>query len=176
MSGPGPPHAPRTRGVLGGQAHSPCAVLSVGNPRRGDGPHRTGLCHACVRHACVKGTPQTRNLFIKNCVLILTRLNFSHLQSPLHLMRLSSSTLMPLSASAVVCPTSSTSTKRSPSRAFFIRGNKKKVTWDLGQDQVTREGRAWGSRRFGPETAEHSVWSLTNHPQEMGKHVGRAFK
>ena len=55
------------------------------------------------------------NLFIKNCVLILTCGNFSQLQSPLHLMqyahrevfshcskqRLKLSILMPFSASAV---------------------------------------------------------------------------
>ena len=31
------------------------------------------------------GTPQEWNLFIKNCALILTCLNFSHLQSTLYL-------------------------------------------------------------------------------------------
>ena len=31
--------------------------------------------------------PKTRNLFMKNCVFILTCLNFSHLQSTLHLMQ-----------------------------------------------------------------------------------------
>ena len=32
-------------------------------------------------------TPKTWNLFIKNCVFILTYLNFSHLQTTLHLMK-----------------------------------------------------------------------------------------
>ena len=31
--------------------------------------------------------PKTQNLFIKTCVFILTCLNFSHLQSTLHLMQ-----------------------------------------------------------------------------------------
>ena len=36
----------------------------------------------------VRGRTQTPwNLFIKNCVFILTRLNLSHLQSTLHLMQ-----------------------------------------------------------------------------------------
>ena len=65
--------------------------------------------------------PQTRNLFIKNCVFILICLNFSHLQSTLHLVNtpiktffhcskqfFNSFTLMPFSASAVLCYTSST--------------------------------------------------------------------
>ena len=41
----------------------------------------------CVRHKVWEGTPQTRNLFIKVCVFILTRLNFSHYQSTLHLIQ-----------------------------------------------------------------------------------------
>ena len=34
-----------------------------------------------------KGRLKTQNLFIKSCVFILTGLNFSHLQSTLHLMQ-----------------------------------------------------------------------------------------
>ena len=37
--------------------------------------------------------------------------------------------LMPFSASAVFCFTSSTSAKCFPLRTFFIWGNKKKVAW-----------------------------------------------
>ena len=64
-----------------------------------------------------RGNPKTQNLFIKNCVFILTLLNFSHLQSTLHLMQytyqdffhcskqfLNSSILMHFSASAIVSP------------------------------------------------------------------------
>ena len=35
----------------------------------------------------MRGTPKNRNLFIKNCVFILTPLNFSHLQSTFHFMQ-----------------------------------------------------------------------------------------
>ena len=34
---------------------------------------------------CMRGDPKKLNLFIKNCVFILTYLNFCHLQSTLHL-------------------------------------------------------------------------------------------
>ena len=42
---------------------------------------------------------------------------------------LNSSILMPFSASAVFCFTSSTSAKHFPLRTFFIQANKKIVTW-----------------------------------------------
>ena len=92
----------------------------------------------------------------KNCVFILTCLNFSHLQSTLHLMQytyrdtffhcskqfLNSSILIPFSASAVFCFTSTTLAKHFPLRTFFIQGNKKCCS---GQDQVNREGEECGS-------------------------------
>ena len=75
-------------------------------------------------------------------MFILTCLNFSHLQSILHLMQytygdffhcskqfLNSSVLMPLSASVVFGFISSTSAKCFPLRTFFNQGNKKKVNW-----------------------------------------------
>ena len=43
----------------------------------------------------MRGTPQ-KNLFIKNIVFIPTCLNFSHLQSTLHLMRYTYQDLFPL--------------------------------------------------------------------------------
>ena len=68
------------------------------------------------------GSPKPQNLFIKSCVFILTCLNFSHLQSTLHLMQytyldvfshcskqfLNSMILMPFSAPAVFRFTSCT--------------------------------------------------------------------
>ena len=38
-------------------------------------------------HILQEGIPKHWNLFIKNCVFVLTCLNFSHLQSTLHLMQ-----------------------------------------------------------------------------------------
>ena len=81
---------------------------------------------------------KTWSLLIKNCVFILTCLNFNHLQSTLHLMKysyrdffallktvLNLSILMPFSASAVFCFTYSTSVKYFPLRTFLIQKNKK---------------------------------------------------
>ena len=82
--------------------------------------------------------PKAWNLLVKNCVFILTCFNFSHLQSSLHLMQyiyrdvfstaqfLNLSILMPFSASAVFCFTSSTSAKHFPWRTFSSRETKKK--------------------------------------------------
>ena len=130
----------------------------------------SNTAHQCFRHqAIVVGDPKSRNLFIKYRVFILTCLNFSHLQSTLHLMQytyrdtffhcskqfLNSLILMPFSASVVFCFTSSTSATHFPSRTFFIWGNKKiHSRWD----PVNREGEAQGSCRFWSKTTEHSVW------------------
>ena len=87
--------------------------------------------------------PKNRNLFIKICVFILTRLNFSHLQSTLHLMQYShwdvfpllktvfKVTDMPFSASAIFCFTYSTLAVCFPLRTFFIQWNQqnKKAAW-----------------------------------------------
>ena len=89
---------------------------------------------------------------LKHCVFILTCLNFSHLQSALHLMQytyrdgfstaqfLSLSILMSFSASAVFCFTSSASVKCFFLRTFFLLGNKKKSC--SGPDPRNREGHA----------------------------------
>ena len=113
-----------------------------------------------------RGTPKTKNLFIKSCVFILTCLNVSHLQSsiwcstPTEMFLLLFKFLnlliwMPFSASIIFCFTSSTLGKRFPLRTFFIWGNKKML---LGQDQMNREGGALGSCNFWSKTAEYSVW------------------
>ena len=83
------------------------------------------------------GPPKTWNLFIKNCVCILTCLNFSHLQSTLCLMQytyqddfstahklLNMSILMPFSVSAVFSHLFHIS-KMFPFEYFFIQGNKR---------------------------------------------------
>ena len=73
---------------------------------------------------------------------LFSRLNFSDLHSTLHLMQYTYgdvffhcskqfwnlSILMPVSASAIFCFTSSTSAKLFFLRTFFIRGNKEKVS------------------------------------------------
>ena len=92
--------------------------------------------------ACVWGGRQKIpwNMFIKNCVFILTCLNFGHLQSTLHLMQyayrdvyflcseqfLNSSILTAFSASVIFCFTPSTLPKGLPLRTFFIQRNKQK--------------------------------------------------
>ena len=68
---------------------------------------------------------------------------------------LNSSILMPFSASAVFCFTSSTSAKHFPLRTLFSPGETTKILW--GQDQVNREGGAPGSCYFGSKTDEHSL-------------------
>ena len=126
-----------------------------------------------------EGDPQKWNLCIKSCVFILTCLNFSHLQSTVHLMQytswdvfssaqikfLNSLILMPLRTSAIFCFTPSTWAKHLSLRTFFYPGKQKKCCW--GWDQVNREGGTWGSCRFGAKTAEHSaMWAdaLVNYP------------
>ena len=111
-----------------------------------------------------EGTQKTQNLFIKNCVFILTYLYFSHLQRTLHLLQytyrdvfscskqfLNLLIWMPFSASDIFCFTSSTSTKHFPLRTFFQLGKQKQSR--SGQDRVNREGREQGSCRFWSNTA-----------------------
>ena len=87
--------------------------------------------------------PPKWNLCMKSCVFILTSLNsvtfeglsiwcdppvetfFSHCTKQF----LNLLILMPFSASAIFCFTSSTRTKHFPLRTFFIQGEKEKVTW-----------------------------------------------
>ena len=124
---------------------------------------------------CIKlqgGAHNPLEFIYKNCVFILTCLNFSHLQSsPFDATSLCnietffscSKQFLNLSLRCLlvllvffVCFTSSTSAKCFNLRTFFIKGNKK--TSHLGQDQVNRKGGVWGSCHFCSKTAEHSVW------------------
>ena len=127
--------------------------------------------------------PKTQNLFIKTCVFILTCLNFSHLQSTLHLMQytygdtffhcskqfLNSLVLMPFSAYAIFCITSSTSAKCFLLRTFFIQGNTQKS--HLGWDQVNRQGRACRVIFTKHWWILSTVWAgvLINHPSCNGQ-------
>ena len=111
--------------------------------------------------------PHNPEFIYKNCVFILTCLNFSHLQSTLHLMQytyrdiffhsseqfLNSSILMPFSASAIFCSASFTSAKCFPLRTFFIQGNKNKVT----RGKIRWIGRVGHqeSCHFRSKTAQH---------------------
>ena len=109
-----------------------------------------------LKYIVCKGGPPSKpwDLFIKNCVFVCTCLNLSHLQSALHLMQyiywdifshcseqfLNSLILIPFSASAIFCFTSSTWAKCFPLRTSFILGNKKTGS---GQNRLNREGGAW---------------------------------
>ena len=121
-------------------------------------------------HILQEGIPKHWNLFIKNCVFILTCLNFSHLQSTLHLMQYTYRDIFPTARNSYwthrfwccsvllqfFCFTSSTWAKCLPLRTFFIRGNNKKFAW--GEIRwIGRVGHR-GSCHFGSKTAEHSVW------------------
>ena len=106
------------------------------------------------------GTKNTQNLFIKNCIFILTCLNFSCLQSTFHLMQYTYADNFPqlrtvfelvnfdtpFSASAVSCFTSSTSAKRFPLRTFINQENKNQSC--SRRDRMNREGGAQGSCCF----------------------------
>ena len=87
-----------------------------------------------------EGWPPKWNLFIKNCVFILTRLNFSNLQSTLHEMQYTYRDIFftaqnsfwthqfwcLLALLPFFCFTSSTWAKHFPLRTFFIEGNRKR--------------------------------------------------
>ena len=103
--------------------------------------------------------PKPGFIYLKNCIFILTCLSFSHLQSTLHLMEytyqdifshcskqfLNSSFLMPFSASAIFCFTSSTPAKCFPLRIFSSRETK---ISHLGRDWVNRKVGTQGSCLF----------------------------
>ena len=140
-----------------------------------------------------EGGTKKWNLFVKNYILILTYLNFSHLQRALHLMQysyrgvfataqrqfLNSSILMPFSASAIflfVCFTSSILAKCFPLRTFLFQGNKKKVVWgEYGWiGRVGHAGHAVFVKKFWKFS---EVWAgvLINHPHEISKCIERVF-
>ena len=118
----------------------------------------------------IRGMPPKQTLLIKNCVLFLTCLNFRHLPSTLYLMQytyrdiifhcskqfLNSSVLMPFSASAIFCFSSSSSGKHFPLMNLFIQGNKQKR--HSGQDRVNAGGYG-GHAIFGQKLLNplHSV-------------------
>ena len=110
-----------------------------------------------VAHVISRRTPQNWNFFIKNCVYY-TCLNFSHLQSVLHLVQYTYrdifSTAQNSFWTAICCFTSSTSAKRFPLRTFSSGETKNS---HLGQDGVTRDGGAERSCHFWSKNAEHSV-------------------
>ena len=79
----------------------------------------------------------------------LSRCLFHHSKQFLDL---NSSILMPFSAFAVFCFTSSTLAKCFPLRTVIFWGNNKS---HMRHDPVNREGGAWGSRCFWSKTAQH---------------------
>ena len=130
----------------------------------------------------MRGDPKTTIIYLyKNCEFILTCLNFSHLQSTLHLRQyttktffycsnhfLNSSILMAFCASAVLLfhlfhmisswwhdINMMTSAKCFPLWTFSSRETKKKSC--SGWDWVNREGGAWGSCSFWSKSAGHSA-------------------
>ena len=134
----------------------------------------------------MRGTQNPQNLFTKNCVFILTCLNFSHLQSTLHLMQstywnifpllkivLNSLILMPFFPGIFlfVCFTSSTLAKRFPLRTFFIWRDKKYVAQDeigwIGKVEHGNRAVFGGVNRWTLST----VWAgvLVNHPSWNGQ-------
>ena len=115
----------------------------------------------------MRAAPQTQNLLIKNCTFILTCLNFSHLQSALHLMQYTYWDPPPTTAwnsfwtrwfwcllvlLPFFCFTSSMLTKRFSLRTFFYPGKQKKVV----QGEIRWIGRVGheGSCHFWSKTAE----------------------
>ena len=126
----------------------------------------------------VKGwTSKTQNLFIKNCVFILTcaTLQSCSKYSPfdtIHLLRhffhhskqfLNSLILMPFNASAIFCFTSSTFARHFPLKTFFTWGNKTSCS---GRDWVK-----WhrGNTIFGQKllNTQHGVGRCTGKSSIM---------
>ena len=122
------------------------------------------------------------NSFIKNCVLILTCLNFSHL----HLMQYTywaffftaqnsfwthwfRGRLVLLPFCLFVCFPSFTVAKHFPLRSFFIWGNKKILLLGVRSGESGR----WetGVRLFLAKNCWtlSTVWALVNHPSRNGQ-------
>ena len=120
--------------------------------------------------SCIRGDPpKKQNLLIKDCVFIVTCLNFSHLPSTpfdaVHLSRcffhcskqfLNLLILMPLVLLLFFLFHFLYICKMFSLEEFFHRG--KEIKSCSGQYWVNREGGAWGSCHFWSKTAEHSVW------------------
>ena len=125
-----------------------------------------------------RGTPKKWNLFFKNCVFILTCLNFSHLQITLHVMHntyqhiffhcsklfLNSSILMPFCASAIFCFTSPTEQNISLWGPFFHPGNKTKL---LGERSGEEGGWGTGVMPFLVENSDQEL--LVQHSVQCEK-------
>ena len=134
------------------------------------------------------GTQNPPEFIYKNCVFILTCLNFSHLQSTLHLMQYTCNMEMffPLlktvsglidSDAFLVTPTFCF-TFSTTARLFHPGKQTKEVTWgEIGWTGRVGHG---GHAAFWSKTAEHSAWCgqvhsyITHH--EMGKCVESSKK
>ena len=114
------------------------------------------------------GTPKIPEFMIRNCVFILTCLNFSHLQSTLHLMQYTYWDVFPTAQNSfwtnrfwcfsVFLPFLFHLFhigKTLPFEDFFPSGETKR-SW-LEWDQVNREGGAQRSCYLWSKTAEHSL-------------------
>ena len=132
-----------------------------------------------------KGSKNPRIYLLKNCVFILTCLNFSHLQSTLHLMQYTYRDIFPLLQSFWTCQFWCLLkcfcrflfhlfhiSKMFPFEVFFHQrkqiNKKSSSVWD----QVNREWGAWGHALFGQNCWVLSmVWAgtLVNHPSWNGK-------
>ena len=127
-----------------------------------------------IQHRKYEGyPPKSQNVFIKICVFILTCLNFSHLQSTLHLMHYTyQEVFFPTAQNNFLthwfwCPlvlslffvSPLPHWKTIPFENFSLSGkqtNKNKKCW--GQDQVNRAGGALGHVFFWSKTDEHWAW------------------
>ena len=139
-----------------------------------------------------EGTPKPHNLFIKHCVFICMCLNFSHLQSTLHLVNtpiktffhcskqfFNSFTLMPFSASAVLCYTSSTLSGFVFLWGLFNWGNKNVAQgWDRVRWRVGHRGHAIFGQRLlntqcgvGRPTYKSSILKWANTLKEVLKKI-----
>ena len=108
------------------------------------------------------------NLFIKNCVFILACLNFSPLQSTLHLMQYTYQDVFSTAENSFLTQWFWCLLVLLPFLFYLFHIGKNVSLWELfssgetkksrlGQDQVNRECRAQGSCGFCSKTAEHLV-------------------
>ena len=115
-----------------------------------------GLVNECMHTV---GTEKPWNLFIKNCVFILTHLNSSHLQSTLfdviHLSRHFFPLLITVLNSLILMPFRAPAIFLSPlphwQNIFFsglFSSGETTTKSHLGRDQVNREGEAQGVMQF----------------------------
>ena len=121
-------------------------------------------------------SPPNQNLFVKNCVFTLTRLNFSHLQSSLHLMQYTyqdvistaqnSSWTHWLGCLLVLLPSFVSPLPHQQNISLcrpFSSKETKKSHW--GWDPINKEGGAWWSCLSWSKTAQHSArcWQARCH-------------